>query len=104
MIAASIIGWISNILDIAIRFVEILVFIRCILSFLPDWNNAFTAFVFTVTEPLLKPCRRIIERVTFLRNLPVDFSPIVLFLLLWAVRNLIGMIMILVIKIEGLFL
>ena len=104
MSIGAIVGLISYVLEIAIRFAEILVFVRCLLSFFPDWNNAFTAFIFTVTEPMLKPCRKILDRLEFTRRLPVDLSPILLFILLGLFRYLMGMVLALIIRIVGLFI
>lgn len=103
MIVGTIVYWMNSILDIAIYFAEILIIIRCLLSFLPDWNNAFTAFIYTVTEPMLRPCQKILDQFEFTRRLPIDFSPILLFVLLGVCRRVIGMILILVLKIAGLF-
>lgn len=65
---------------------ELLIFARCILSFLPVYNQ-FTQWVYKLTEPFLAPCRRLIGRFNF--NLPLDFSPIVLLLIMQFVQRLI---------------
>ena len=50
--------------------------------FLRDPNNRFMRILGTVAEPPLVPIRRLLWRIEFFRNSPVDFSPLVLFLLL----------------------
>ncbi len=65
---------------------ELLIFARCILSFLPIYNQ-FTELVYKITEPFLAPCRKLLERFNY--NLPVDFSPIVLILILNVVQQLV---------------
>ena len=49
---------------------------------LPFWN-----FVYAVTEPLLAPIRRLLMR--YQRGTPLDFSPLVLILLLQLAETLI---------------
>ncbi len=50
--------------------------------FVRDPNNRFMRILGTVTEPPLVPIRRLLWRMEFFRNSPVDFSPLILFLLL----------------------
>ena len=50
--------------------------------------SAVGQFLFNVTEPVLRPIRRVISRI--LPNLgPIDISPIVLFLLIYFIRVVI---------------
>jgi YggT family protein len=50
--------------------------------------SAVGQFLFNVTEPALRPIRRVISRI--LPNLgPIDISPIVLFLLIYFIRVVI---------------
>ena len=55
--------------------------------FVRDPNNRFMRILGAVTEPPLIPIRRLLWRMEFFRNSPVDFSPLVLFLFL---RVLVG--------------
>ncbi len=74
----------------AFYLIEMLIFVRCVLSFLPFYNK-FTEFVYKVTEPLLSPCRKLIDKFNF--NLPLDLSPIIALLILqFAQRLLLGLI------------
>ena len=65
---------------------ELLILARCILSFLPVYNQ-FTQWVYKLTEPFLAPCRKLVDRFNF--NLPIDFSPVILILILNLVQQLI---------------
>lgn len=78
-----------NLIYYVIYILDTLIFVRCILSFLP-FNNRFTAWVYMATEPILSPCRRLMGR--FAYGLPVDFSPILAMLLLSLVQRLVNMI------------
>ncbi len=63
---------------------ELLIFARCILSFLPFYNR-LTEWVYMATEPILKPCRKLTDK--FNINLPIDFSPLVAILLMQLIQR-----------------
>lgn len=50
--------------------------------FIRDPNNKFMKGLALVAEPPLTPIRRFLWRFDFFRNSPVDYSPLILFLLL----------------------
>ncbi len=75
-----------SVVSTAFYLFELLIMVRCILSFLPVYNQ-FTQWVYKLTEPFLVPCRRLVDKLNL--NLPLDFSPIVLILILNVVKNLI---------------
>ena len=71
---------------------DILVIVRVVMSYLrtPSYTSPWLrvwAFVYAVTEPLLAPIRRALARYT--RGSPLDFSPLVLLLLLSVAERLI---------------
>lgn len=78
----SVIWTIRLILVLIVQILDWAIFIRCILSFFPDFNNRFTYLVYVVTEPILTPCRKLLERLEFTRTLPFDFAPLLAFLIL----------------------
>lgn len=68
--------------------------VRVVLSFLrlPPWHWAsrtIGSFCYRATEPLLAPVRRAIDR--YQRNSGLDFSPIVLYVLLLVCERVITM-------------
>lgn len=64
--------------------------IYCLLGwFIRDPFNKFMRALAAITEPPLIPIRNLMHRFEFFRNSPVDFSPLVLFLLL---RVLVGIL------------
>jgi uncharacterized protein YggT (Ycf19 family) len=71
---------------------QILVIVRVVLSYLrtpsyaSPWLRAWV-FVYATTEPLLAPIRRALSR--YMRGSPLDFSPLVLILLLSVAERLI---------------
>ena len=64
---------------------ELLIFARCILSFLPFYNK-LVEWVYMATEPVLSPCRKLMDK--FNVNLPIDFSPMIALLLLQFVQRI----------------
>ncbi len=65
-----------------LRIYKLLIFIQCILSWFPVPSNAVTDFIYRVTEPAMRPVRMLTERLMGGRSMPVDFSPIILFLII----------------------
>lgn len=71
------------------RIVEYSVLIRCLLSFVPNLSNSkFADVIYQVTDPILVPCNRLLDRLG-LNNGMIDFSPIVAFLLISILINLV---------------
>lgn len=58
-----------------------IILIRCILSFLPIRNNVFVNAIYNLSEPILAPARKLINTI-FKRQMMVDFSPILVFVLM----------------------
>ena len=69
--------------EAALTVLEIAVFIRCIMSFFaPDNDSMFSKLIYTITEPFLAPIRARFDKIPAMANLPLDFSPIILVLLI----------------------
>ena len=66
----------------------LLFIISAVLSWLPDIDNAFTDFVFSVTEPVLAPIRDLFDCLGVSSALPIDLSFLVVMILLSIVLNL----------------
>lgn len=81
---------IDAILVLALRiFYEILSFailLRCILSWLPlNRNNFFVRIVYSLTEPILAPVRKLIDKSPLGGGMMIDFSPVIAYFLLYFV-------------------
>ncbi len=76
----------SNFIVAVARLIEIvltvymwIIVIRALISWVnPDPYNKLVIFLYRVTEPVLRPIRRIIPR----HNLPVDFAPLIVLLVI----------------------
>lgn len=64
---------------------QILIFIRVILSWLPMGQNPVSEFVFRLTEPLLAPLRRVLPRFGMM-----DLSPMILLIIILVVQQAIA--------------
>ena len=73
-----------------IEAIEFLIIIRCILSWLPLGQNKFSEFIYMLTEPVLGPVRTLMQK-TF-GSMQIDFSPIIVFLLLGLIQRFVLML------------
>ncbi len=62
---------------------RIILFLYCIFSwFVHDPFNKFYRFLSSICDPLLKPVRKLLGMIPFLQACPIDFSPVVLLMLI----------------------
>ncbi len=80
---------IKTTLNILVRLLNSLILVRVLLSFFPDLRNSKIAyFIYQLTEPVLAPCRALLDRVGLSRGM-FDFSPILAFLILNLIQSII---------------
>ena len=74
-------------------FLTIVIFVRCILSWFPiNANNFFIRLINNLTEPILEPIRRLVEK-SPIGGMMIDISPIIAYILLQIIfQILIGVI------------
>ena len=78
-----IIAWI---LFSTIRAYQMIMFVRAICSWIPPVRETkFFRFLCLLTEPLLRPIRELLHKLSWVRMLPIDLSFLALYLLLEAV-------------------
>lgn len=83
-ILGNLIGAIAKVLDIVLNLYMWIIIIRAIISWVnPDPYNPIIQFLYQITEPVLSPIRRIIPTYTT----GIDFSPIIVFLLIIFLQN-----------------
>ena len=73
-------------LHLCIRVIVFVIFVACVVSFLPiNPHNKFVAFLRNLTEPLFGSVRKIIPT----RFGMFDFAPLIILLILMLIDNLI---------------
>lgn len=77
-------------ISIVFTIIEFAILARVLISWLPvPRENRLIQMLYTITEPILAPIRALIERSSFGKNMMFDFSPIIAFLLIGIIRNVI---------------
>ncbi|WP_069650189.1 YggT family protein [Caloranaerobacter ferrireducens] len=69
-------------IDIFINLIETLILVRIFMSFIiRDLGNPLFNFIYQITEPILAPCRNLINKLGINTGM-IDFSPLLAFLFL----------------------
>lgn len=72
------------------EIIQYAIFARILVSWLPiPRDNMLIRLLYQITEPILGPIRAIIQRSSFGRNMMLDFSPIVAFLIIRLIMYLV---------------
>jgi YggT family protein len=82
-------------IELFLYALEILILVRVLLSWVPRaYNNPFAKFIIQITEPILAPIRKLIEKSIFGgKGNVLDFSPLIAFLLLRILQSLVNTLM-----------
>ena len=72
----------ANVAVLLLSGIQLAMLLRAILSWFPMEPNKFTDFLFGVTEPVIYPVRRLMEKMNWLQGLPIDMSFMITYLLL----------------------
>ncbi|HBD63696.1 MAG TPA: YggT family protein [Clostridiales bacterium] len=76
-------------LSLLLRIIDSLILIRVLLSFFPTLQSSrISYFIYQMTEPILAPCRAILDRLGLGMGM-LDFSPILAFLLLRLIQTML---------------
>jgi YggT family protein len=77
-------------LSIILTIIELLIFVRVIVSWLPiSRDNQLIRALYQLTEPILAPIRNIILKSALGANMMFDFSPIIAWLIIRVIRMII---------------
>lgn len=73
----------TEVIDIVLLTYMIIIVVRALISWVnPDPYNQIVIFLYRVTEPVLRPIRRILP----MRNIGIDFSPFIVILVIIFLR------------------
>lgn len=76
-------------LSLLLRIIDSLILVRVLMSFFPTLQSSrISYFIYQMTEPILAPCRAILDRLGLGMGM-IDFSPILAFILLSLMQNLL---------------
>jgi len=76
-------------LGILLRIIDSLILVRVLLSFFPTLQSSkISYFIYQMTEPIMAPCRAILDKLGLGMGM-MDFSPILAFLFINLLQNLI---------------
>lgn len=79
---------ISAIINIFLSLVQFVVVIECVCSWIPELTqSSFYTFLYNMNGTFLNPIRRLIYKL--FPGLPLDVSPIVLFIIIGFIRGLL---------------
>jgi len=85
-IVANLVEIIARILDIGLTLYMWIVIIRALLSWVsPDPYNPIVRFLYRVTEPVLRPVRRLIP----MGNIGIDISPVIVIVVIYLLQNFV---------------
>jgi YggT family protein len=92
---ATVGAWLLIILGYALRYYSYAIFLDAILSFLfPPGSNALVRFLHILCEPVVAPCRSLLNAILPARwryTMRLDFSPLLAMLLLQLISRLVFM-------------
>lgn len=81
--------------EILMKFIDFIILIRVLLSWIPlDRDNPIVKLVYGLSEPLLYPIRQLIRKSPLGNGMMIDFSPIILILILQVIQNILFSILI----------
>lgn len=76
-------------LGLLFRIIDSLILVRVLLTFFPTLQSSrISYFIYQMTEPILAPCRAILDKLGLGMGM-IDFSPILAFVILNILQNLI---------------
>lgn len=72
------------------EFIKYAILARVIISWLPvSRDNQLIRLLYQITEPILAPARKILEKSAIGKNTMMDFSPILAFLIIAIIENIL---------------
>lgn len=96
---AEIIVLIAQAVNYFASFIYLLIFVRCILSWIPGlYNNPIAQFVYRLTEPILGPIRRMLDRSPIGGGMGLDFSPIIAYFVIMIIQKIIYSVLIFILQ------
>ena len=81
--------------EMLIRIIDWIILIRVLLSWIPlNRDNPIVKIVYGLSEPLLYPIRQLLKKSPLGEGMMLDFSPIILLLILQVIQGILYSILI----------
>lgn len=80
---------VKAIADGILMAVQIALIVRAVMSWFPFGDNVISDIAYAVTEPLIIPVRRVLERFEAVRNFPIDIAFFVTFMIVSILSTLL---------------
>ena len=74
-----------------IDVLSIAMFIRVILSWFTDGSGKFAQFLYVITEPAIMPMRKLLFKLNWFQDSPIDFSFTFTFIALFILETVLGL-------------
>ncbi len=74
-----------------INIILMAMFIRAIISLFIRDNNPISNFLYSITEPVILPMRKLLEKFNFMSGIPLDIPFLITYLLLSTLKSVLGM-------------
>lgn len=82
--------YLRRIISIALYTYELCIFVRAVFSWIdPTYSTGFGSFLYKITEPAISPVRKLLRKSEAVRSLPIDFSPVIVILILQVLNFII---------------
>jgi YggT family protein len=78
----------------ALSLFQTVLIVRAILSWIPPVRRSRFFWVLDrITEPFLRPIRNVLRKISWLREVPIDFSSLILFIIIDIAMMLLGIVL-----------
>lgn len=89
------VGVIIRAVDLIFKIMEFALIARVLISWIPvSRDNQYIRLLYQITEPILAPIRNLLFKSFAGRNMMIDFSPIIAFILINLLRSFIMQLLI----------
>ena len=84
-------SFMGNVCVAMINIIILAMLIRAIMSMFVEGDNIILNFLYSITEPIVLPVRKLFERFNLMSGLPIDISFLVTYILLSVIRSILNM-------------
>ncbi len=79
-----------NFVNLFIEMITIAMSVRAVLSWFYDGDGPFVRFLYTITEPAILPIRKLLVKMNWLQNSPLDYSYLLTYVALFIIQILLA--------------